>query len=774
MTSAPTPVASATELSPRGRTNLVALARLHRLVRYYHPSDKAVQIDWDRWLIDCIPAVEAAEDDAALIDVLRRCTHDLADPAVIIRPTAQPTPTTEPDPPRTGPIVALDGQRLYVALSPVDPPTGESTVIPRIERAAEEARSVEPHGLYGWVLDLRHTAGRSFASIDAQLGETLAWATPGKSLKPPRVGRVHAGMQPDHGSARKAQPFKRYDSTLIDGPSELQSVPLAVLIDETTHPAVAGWLLGLQHGGAPVVVGRGIVALAEQPFVAGLSDAIEVAFPLTRFIPFLSDAETVNRVVPNIELDLPTGLSYREILDRVFDAAGIALPGEGPGPGSASPADGRSQRQDSRPETDVAGSTNPSPRSPASQPGQSVGTPAPDARVLRLADVIAAYGLLTNFYSYWETVEADPEVLLARALTVAAADNARAAGAVHVFLSGTGDAQADLAPRDAPALVLPAVRTTLVEGKLVCTAVDPKIGGIGVGDVILRIDGMDTARRLADLAEATPGSPHARTQRCAALALAGAPETAVRLELQPAGAADRPTVTLQRGTSESHGRVSEPPSKRTLDDGIVYLDLTRLTGTSLTRAIPELTDAAGVVCDLRGTVATGVSRFLRNLTDHPISAVSARVPVRTRPDEPPAEFIETEWKLAPARPRITAPVVFLVDALTHGRAERIAELVKCEKLAALCGSRTAGAPGDTDTALLPSGARVSWTAASVVDAQGADHFYIGVAPDVSVTPTLAAAGAGRDQVVEAAVRHIKAVRVAADVRTPATAPGDRD
>ena len=51
--------------------NLRALARLYGYVRWFHPSDEAQEIDWDRFAVYAVARIRSAEDNADLEERLR-------------------------------------------------------------------------------------------------------------------------------------------------------------------------------------------------------------------------------------------------------------------------------------------------------------------------------------------------------------------------------------------------------------------------------------------------------------------------------------------------------------------------------------------------------------------------------------------------------------------------------------------------------------------------------------------------------------------------------
>jgi C-terminal processing protease CtpA/Prc len=71
------------------------------------------------------------------------------------------------------------------------------------------------------------------------------------------------------------------------------------------------------------------------------------------------------------------------------------------------------------------------------------------------------------------------------------------------------------------------------------------------------------------------------------------------------------------------------------------------------------------------------------------------------------------------------------------------------------GSQTAGADGNVSTLDLPGGIRTRLTGIGVYGPDGAETQRIGIVPDVEVHPTIDGIRAGRDELLERAVRWIE-------------------
>jgi C-terminal processing protease CtpA/Prc len=75
------------------------------------------------------------------------------------------------------------------------------------------------------------------------------------------------------------------------------------------------------------------------------------------------------------------------------------------------------------------------------------------------------------------------------------------------------------------------------------------------------------------------------------------------------------------------------------------------------------------------------------------------------------------------------------------------------------GSPTNGANGDITTMVLPGNLVVSFTGQEVRFADGRQLQRLGVQPHITVLPTVAGVRAGRDEVLEAAIEHLRKLKL---------------
>jgi C-terminal processing protease CtpA/Prc len=97
----------------------------------------------------------------------------------------------------------------------------------------------------------------------------------------------------------------------------------------------------------------------------------------------------------------------------------------------------------------------------------------------------------------------------------------------------------------------------------------------------------------------------------------------------------------------------------------------------------------------------------------------------------------------------------LIDERTLSQAEHTGLFLEAANGTRFVGSPTMGANGDVTVIALPGRVTMSFTGQAVRHADGRQLQRIGLVPDVPVRPTIAGVRAGRDEVLERAVRYLE-------------------
>ncbi|MGE5175877.1 MAG: S41 family peptidase [Hyphomicrobiales bacterium] len=318
----------------------------------------------------------------------------------------------------------------------------------------------------------------------------------------------------------------------------------------------------------------------------------------------------------------------------------------------------------------------------------------------------------------------------------------------------------------------PLLRTALVEGTVVVTAVAPSLSSTGIvpGAEIVAIDGRPVKeyareRVAPSMSSSTPQDLDARTYGYALLQ--GPRRAPVALTLRDAaGRTFTRSVPRVSGAEAWKTWSREPMAFRMLPGNIAYVALNTFneakTADMFEAAFPEIAKADALILDVRenggGNSSIG-DRILACLTDRPIPVA----PWDTRDYRPtyrawgrregrftaPGDSMPPNGKLL-----FTKPVVVLTSPRTFSAAEDFSATFRDMKRGRIIGEPTGGSTGQPLSFPLPGGGGARICTRHCTFADGTEFVGVGILPDVKVAPTLADLRAGRDTVLEAALREL--------------------
>jgi hypothetical protein len=314
----------------------------------------------------------------------------------------------------------------------------------------------------------------------------------------------------------------------------------------------------------------------------------------------------------------------------------------------------------------------------------------------------------------------------------------------------------------------PPLNVRRVEGQLVVednfdSAAAPAVRR---GDIVFSVDGVDAATRFADVRQYVSGSTPASRDARASIFWLGGPDSSTATLVVGSLRGRRDTVRVirrQRYVSGAFNPASGQPL-RLLAGTVGYADLSRLPVSGVDRMFERFASAKALILDLRGypqgTHGVVGARLAKT------SEIAARIlsPVVDAPDFGPQlftpgaamaarTFTETSQYIVPdGRAPYAGRVYVLVDERSISQSEQAALFYRAAAHATLVGSNTAGADGNYVMFFVPGGEGFAFTGSAVLAPDGTPIQGVGLTPDVRVTPTLAGLRAGRDEVLECAVR----------------------
>jgi C-terminal processing protease CtpA/Prc len=279
------------------------------------------------------------------------------------------------------------------------------------------------------------------------------------------------------------------------------------------------------------------------------------------------------------------------------------------------------------------------------------------------------------------------------------------------------------------------------------------------GDEVVAIDNRPISDVLRDAEERTSGATPQWIRHAALSKLAlGVPGSSVVLRLRDPMDTRNSIRDVRLTRAQSPQRIVPPAQSAKIAElrqGVMYVDLGRVTDADVAAAMPRLAAAKGIVFDMRGYPSqVNTPNVLAHLTDSTIRSARFQRPLVMHPDHQRMEFDGDGWFIRPAQPRFHAAVAFLTGGGAISYAESTMGVVEENKLGAIVGQTTAGTNGNINRIILPGGYTVVWTGMRVQKLDGTPHHGVGIRPTVPVAPTIGGIRAGRDEMLERALEIV--------------------
>jgi hypothetical protein len=283
---------------------------------------------------------------------------------------------------------------------------------------------------------------------------------------------------------------------------------------------------------------------------------------------------------------------------------------------------------------------------------------------------------------------------------------------------------------------------------------DAAAAGFKVGDVVTDLDGKPVDKLVEAWAPYYADSNQAARLRDIARAMTngacGPSTVGIRR------GADALTVKTQRlpvtsMTALSYTHDLPGDAFRLLNDKVAYLKLSSAKAEDVEHDLDLAAKTKGLVVDIRNYPHWIVYALGAHFVEHPTQFAQFTFADLSNPGafhwKPPV------W-LTPAAPHYEGKIVILVDETTQSQAEFTTMAFRASPQAVVIGSTTAGADGDLSTIPLPGGLSSAISGLGVFYPDGRPTQRIGIIPDKTVTPTIEGIRAGRDELLEEAVRQI--------------------
>lgn len=726
--------------SPDETTRIKRLADLCEIwgsIKYFHPVlAYRNDIDWDDALIKTIPKVRVAKTSAEYESALQSMLDVLGDPSTKIVKTPSETNTSLNQevlkivtiPIENGNLIIIKTGN-YISLSRPEIRKKIADLLPEIPKAKAivfDLRAPFPTGSFG-----NSQLVDTFSELERFISTT-------QLSSPSERSRIHYGFEPQTGNTSGGYNSGFYvkDGKTIRPLPTAKDVPSVFLVNENSGFLVS--TLGMQANGKGLVVFEGDNANS--------SSLTTVRFPITDGLSVkMRNTELINAdgTDGEIQPDVIVAKSQDKTdkaLEKALELAKNFKP---------STVTRKKLPSGSAPIRDL---TYPDMKNPSLE--------------YRLLAMFRIWNIFDHFFPYknlmdkkWDQVLLDfiPKFEQAK-------DSREYALAVTEMLTYTNDSHV----RASGAVIretfggssIP-VQIRMVEGlPTVFRYVNEeaaKATGIELGDVILKVDGEDAKTRLNWYAKYTTGSNESSKMFFAANTFTRGEETSIVTLTVRTRTGQEKEVKMQRKaefTFQGDERASE--IYKLISPDIGYADLDRLTVPMLNEVLEKFKDTKAIIFDMRG-YPNGIAWALApRLTEkeNVIAAFFERPIVRLLNQSAEAFY----QQIPPKQPNDSlykGKTVMLVDEWTISQSEHTGLFLRAANGTKFIGSQTAGANGDVTAFYIPGGILISFTGQSVKFPDGKQLQRIGLVPDIEVKPTIKGIQAGKDEVLEKAVKYLE-------------------
>jgi C-terminal processing protease CtpA/Prc len=736
-------------LEPAQTERLAGLARLWGAVKFFHPVLAYRDIDWDGALIKAIPAVKSARTPTEYRTAINGMLAALGDPVT----TAEATSTDDRPAPAApaesvyfrvvdGHVIVNAGSWAQAMVRGISPASaGQPQMMAEIARAK------------GIVLDCR-------ADADGSPPESMQWFYLNNFLSgllptilqgPVPLGsdryRLHTGYAPQQGtsSGGYSSAFLTRTPDVILGQAK-ERKPLAVLIDGRT-PELSAILSGVQATGAAIVrVGKAGGSGGARTIRISLPDGVGATLRLSEPVHPAGDSTLQPDVVLSNEAGTGEG-GIRSAIDALNRPA--------------------RERKASAGVPALLGQKD--------NPYSSMAFPSEEYRLLAL---FRYWNVINYFFPYKHLIDRPWNTVLTEFIPRFVANTSELdyqmtiAEMITRMQDSHGSGRGLQALNDHLGAFAPAVRLVSAGGALtvaeITGAPPTSAGGVTRGDVIVAIDGKPVAERLAQLSRyralSTPQSAYAFVYPAM---LRGAKDSQVAVQARGIDGRVRDVVLARTVplASVSGMLPRKTPMYEVMPNGYGYIDLARLPNADAHKALDAVLKTPAVVFDMRGYpngTAWPLAPRLTSRTD--VTAALFRRPLQSALDldsldlgggAPDYAFAQ---KLPPAAGAIyQGKVVMLINEFAISQSEHTCLFFESATDVTFVGSPTNGANGDVTTLVLPGGIYVGFTGHDVRHADGRQLQRVGIQPHIKAEPTPKGISEGRDEVLEAAIKHLDGI-----------------
>jgi C-terminal processing protease CtpA/Prc len=370
---------------------------------------------------------------------------------------------------------------------------------------------------------------------------------------------------------------------------------------------------------------------------------------------------------------------------------------------------------------------------------------------IRWANVVMTWNVFQHFYPYFDLINVDWKSQLTRALQKAQLDKNETdfLWTLRKMVAALKDGHNRVShPLEKDYAGFP-FKVDWIENHVVITAA--KNNQFQKGDIIVSIDGVAAGEVLKNAETFISGSPQWKRKQALERFGLGPTNTTAQLIIQR----DDKTIDITV-TRNFQGKLEEFKRKPflKLNDNIFYVDLVKLSYQEALKVIDKLAGANGVILDIRGGGTYTLREVFFHLVDTDMKDFILSVPEVIYPDRENVEYTGYDYTYPCRPPLIKGKKVFITDNRANNLSESFLGIAEHLKLGEIVGQPTAGIDGQFNSFFLPGRYRVYWAGLRVMKQDRTQFFLKGIEPTVLVQRTIKGVKQGKDELLEEAIRII--------------------
>lgn len=319
------------------------------------------------------------------------------------------------------------------------------------------------------------------------------------------------------------------------------------------------------------------------------------------------------------------------------------------------------------------------------------------------------------------------------------------------------------------------VRFEVVENKIVITASEDT--NLKKGDIIHKINGKPALEALEEVEKMISGSPQLRRYRALnilgakldsvpntnkessdssfnSLGYKSAPNSTI-LVIERDGKEQNVSIINSRIGSIYFNQIDErkylSETIIEIDPGIYYVNMANCGVDNFEAKKTVLANAKAVIYDQRNICNLTFATIIPHLIEKKVASTWWYVPQTVYPNYKGVEFKKSNWYIEPKQPFFKSKSIIINTSSIISSQETSMGIIDHYKLATTIGKTTAGCNGNVNIINLPCGYNVWWTGMKVLKHDDSQLYLKGFKPDFPVNETIQAIKEGRDEYLEKAL-----------------------